>query len=501
MITRVLCLGNNTEDTDVKTTRLAKDARSVCYGLLSVIDQPLMPGDYSQPGYYHSSIYDVEFGKLLDICNQFDLVIMLDQPKSEWSHPDAFYNTVRLLNKVDSNVRFLDTAYNDQINFFETLVEQNKSFCIFPFIEILVDSQHTTVCCRSSKPITHINKLTNFKSDDNYTSIRNKMLSGEKIPEHCQSCYTLENQGIISARQQETVEWANRLDLKDLNDLDKIVKPAYYEVRPSNKCNLQCRMCSPKSSHLIAKEYAELGLIKKVDSQPIQSGFEIVEFDNLKKLYVAGGEPTIMPEFYKFLDQCIEKNNTDFEMLVNTNGLKFSDKFKQQLKHFSNFQFVFSVDGYQDVNHYIRWPGQWDQIVDNWRYVVSNGHKVTVNTTVSIYNITSLDQLFMFIDKEFPGTLVHCQMADNVSPFLFPDAEAPLESLRKITTMPCYKNDPLMASSINGYIQHFEHCHKENKVGLIEFFKFNDQLDKSRNINLQDYIPELYKHKPVKLNS
>lgn len=497
MITRVLCLGNNTEDTDIKTINLAIDAGCVCYGLLSGLDKPLTPDNYSQAGYYHSSIYDIEVGQLLDICNQFDLVIMLAQPKSNWSHPDAFYNTVRLLNKVSSDVIFLDKTYRDQINFFETLVENNKSFCIFPFIELLVDNQNTTVCCRSNKPITSINKLTNFNTDVTYTGIRNKMLSGEKIPGHCQSCYTLEDQGIISARQQETVEWANRLNLKDLDDLKKIIKPAYYEVRSSNKCNLQCRMCHPKFSHLIAKEYAEIGLIKTVTSQPIQSGFEIVEFDNLQKLYVAGGEPTIMPEFYKFLDQCIEKNNTDFELLVNTNGIKFSDKFKQQLNHFSNFQFIFSIDGYCDINYYIRWPGQWDQIVDNWRYAVSNGHKVTVNTTVSIYNITSLDRLFMFIDKEFPGTLVHCQLAHNVSPFLFPDAVLPLKSLRKITTLSCYKNDPLMASSIDGYIRQFEHCHKEDKVGLSKFFKFNDQLDKSRNINLQDYIPDLYKHRPI----
>jgi len=499
MITRVLCLGNNTEDTDIKTRHLATGARSVCHGLLSELNKPLVPNDYSQSGYYHSSIYDIEFGQLLDICNQFDLVIMLDQPKSEWSHPDAFYNTVRLLAKVSTNIKFLDKTYHDPINFFETLVEKNKSFCIFPFIELLVDNQNTTVCCRSTTPVTSIDKLINFNTDVNYTSIRNKMLSGEKILDHCHSCYALENRGITSARQQETVEWANRLNLKDLDDLKKIIKPAYYEVRPSNKCNLQCRMCNPTWSHLIAKEYAKIGLIKSSTSHSVYSGFEIVEFDNLQKLYVAGGEPTIMPEFYSFLNQCIEKNNTNFEILVNTNGIKFSNKFKQQLKHFSNFQFIFSIDGYSDINHYIRWPGQWDQIVENWKYVVSAGHKVSVNTTVSIYNITSLDQLFMFIDKEFPGTLVHCQLANNVSPFLYPDATTPLKSLRAVTTLPCYKNDPLMASSIDGYIRQFEHCHKEDKVGLSKFFKFNDQLDKSRNINLQDYIPDLYKHRPINI--
>ena len=41
------------------------------------------------------------------------------------------------------------------------------------------------------------------------------------------------------------------------------------------------------------------------------------------KLYVAGGEPTAMPEFYVFLKKCVRRKYTNFEFIVNTNAKNF----------------------------------------------------------------------------------------------------------------------------------------------------------------------------------
>lgn len=325
------------------------------------------------------------------------------------------------------------------------------------------------------------------------------MLRGEKLSEHCSACYRLEHDGIKSARQQETVEWANRLGLSSVTDLDKINKPVYYEVRCSNKCNLQCRMCGPASSHLIEHEYRQIGLLD-VNTPPMSSydrGFEIVDFTKLKKLYVAGGEPLIMPEMYEFMDQCIANSYTEFEFLINTNGTKLSDKFKKQIAEFSNLQFIFSIDGYRDLNHYIRWPSDWDTIIDNWHYLRNKGHKVSINTSVSIYNVSRLHELFGFIDREFPGTLTHVQLVESpehLSPFLYPSYREVRDSLEQVRTMACYQNDPLFANSIDGYINKFQSTQSPPDLG--RFFKFNDQLDRSRSIQLQDYLPTLESYRP-----
>jgi hypothetical protein len=493
---RILCLGNNTEDTDYRVKKLAQKSSSECHGLLSQLDVSANNMKLKD-GWYHSSVYDIEYGTLVELAKQFDSVIMLDQPKEQYSHPDSFYSTVKLVKNL-SNGKFLDETYSEATIFFENLVSTNNSFCIFPFIQLLTNQRNdgfTTVCCRSSTPITHISKITDWATNINYVEIRKKMLAGDRLPAHCQTCYTLESRNILSARRQETVEWANRLNLTCVEDLQKIKSPVYYEIRPSNKCNLQCRMCGPGASHLIGKEYKTLGLISKIPPDH-RTDFDLVDFTNLKKLYVAGGEPTIMPKFYQFLDRCISEQKVDFEFLINTNGTKLSNKFKSQLKHFKNFQFIISLDGYGSLNHYIRWPSDWNTIIANMHYLKNNKYKCATNITVSLYNVLGLFNLLEFLENQFPGMLIHCSVCqsngDILSPFIFPDYKLVLQKLLPIRNLRCYANDHLLQSFIDGLISHYQSTPQPDFDNLRLFFEFNDLLDQSRNLRLQEYIPELH---------
>ena len=493
---KVLCLGNNSEDTDSKTQQLAQVHHAQCHGLLTELNSSMI--DITKEGWYHSSVYDVEYGRLIELALKFDSVVMLDQSKQQYSHPDAFYKTVKLIKSI-SHGKFINPEYAKDIVFFETLVKTNKSFCIFPFIELLTNSRtdgYTTVCCRSVTPITHVSDISDWKTNKKYQEIRNKMINGIPVPEHCSSCYDLEDKNILSAREQETVEWANRLNLTSIEDLDNITHPSYYEIRPSNICNLQCRMCSPANSHLIGREYKKINLVSKLPPKE-KTDFSIVNFDGLKKLYVAGGEPTAMPKFYEFLDRCIEQKQTDFEFSVNTNATKLSERFKKQIKHFKNFQFTVSLDGLDSLNHYIRWPSQWNTIVNNMRYLTKNKHIITINTTFSIYNVLGLCDLLKFCDDEFPGLLIHLNYCgsnnDILSPFNFPDPALAVERLLPIRELNCYRNDRLLKSFVDGIIAHYQTNRDPNLEKLKSFFEFNDKLDRSRNIQLVDYIPELEK--------
>lgn len=497
-MSRVLCIGNNTQDTDSKTVSLANSESLDCHGLLSELNGEVTINNISEPGYYHTSVYDFEYGKLFKFSQHFNKIIILDQPKEQYSHPDAFYKTIQLAKDLKPyvDVLMLDPTYESNINFFENLVATNKSFCIFPFIELLTNQRsdgQTTVCCRSSTPVAKLSELENFKTDKNYKAIRDKMLNGILVPEHCSSCYKLEDKNILSARQQETVEWANRLNLTSLDDLEKIEHPAYYEIRPSNICNLQCRMCSPESSHLLGKEYKKIGLTKEL--QPTErSNFDIVDFTNLKKLYVAGGEPLAMPEFYDFLDRCIAEGKV-FDFTINTNATKINSRFKKQLKLLPHIEFIVSLEGVGKLNHYIRWPSTWNNIVENMKYLVTNGHTLSINTTVSIYNVTGLYELFKWIEDNFPGMLVHAQLAgsndDILSALNFPDCDLVLSKLLPIQQLKCYNNDSLLKSFVDGLISHYQNNPVIDHEKLKLFFEFNDKLDISRNIKLADYVPEL----------
>ena len=493
---RILCLGNNTENTDAKTRKLAEQQCLAYHGLISELEHVVDPQSIQYPGYYHSSVYDLEYHRLLELAQNFDQVVILDQPKHQYSHPDAFYKTIRAAKQISIKIPvvYLEPAYKDDIAFFEELTKTNKSFCIFPFIELLAFDGQTTVCCRSDTPITSLSNITDFKTDPHYEKIRNKMLAGVLVPEHCSSCYDLEKQGIVSARIQETIEWTNRLNLSSIDDLETLRDPVYYEVRPSDICNLQCRMCGPDNSNLIAQEYEKINLISNYKRKH-HSNFDFIKLDNIEKLYVSGGEPTAMPEFYNFIEKCIQTKQTNFEFVVNTNGTKLSDKFKKQLTQFSNLQFIISIDGFDTLNHYIRWPSSWSTIVDNIRYLLQNGNTVSFNTTVSIYNICSLHKLFEFFDREFPGILVHAQFTgpniDTLTALNFPNRNLIISNLTRIQQLKCYHNDPLLQSFVDGVILHYSRDYKLNLKKLKAFFDFNDKLDQSRNIKLADYIPEL----------
>jgi sulfatase maturation enzyme AslB (radical SAM superfamily) len=495
---KILCLGNNTGDTDTKTKNLAQEDSLECHGLLSDLDNKVTINSIDKPGYYHTSVYDIEYGKLFEFAQLFEKIIVLDQPKEQYSHPDAFFKTIDLANRLKqvTSVVLLDPTYETDINFFKDLVETNKSFCIFPFIELLTNQREdgqTTVCCRSMTPVAKLSEITNFATDKNYKIIRDKMLNGTLLPEHCSKCYSLESQNILSARKQETVEWANRLNLTSLDDLNSIEYPAYYEIRPSNICNLQCRMCGPTSSHLIGREYKKINLISELPPAE-RSDFGIVNFTNLKKLYVAGGEPTAMTKFYDFLDRCINENKI-FEFLVNTNATKINSRFKKQLKQLPHMQFVISLEGIGDINHYVRWPSHWDTIVENMKYLVDNNHKIIINTTISIYNVTRLYDLFRWLDDEFPGILVHAlpviSKNDMLSAFIFPDTKLALSKLLPIQQLRCYNSDKLFKNLIDILIEHYQNNQTVDLKKLKLFFEFNDKLDHSRNIRLVDYIPEL----------
>lgn len=505
---KILCLGNHSQDTDRRTRSMAASNHMEYHGLLSEYDCPFDELDYDNPGYYHTSVVDIQHGNLKELMNKFDQVVMLDQPIEQWNHPHEFYNTINLMKSVNVEIEFLDPVSVKPAEIFSDLIKKNKSFCIFPFIQLHTTYDHLQLCCRSRTPVTKINDFEDFKTDSAYERVRESMLKGEMLPDHCSICYEHENKGIVTARQSETVQWVYRLGIKNINDLKTIKKPAFYDLRPSNKCNLLCRTCNPEDSHLIDKEYQKLKIVpikKNLDFPKHKEGrFDLIEFDNISKLSVAGGEPTIMPEFFKFLEKCIATGNTEFEISVTTNGTQLSNRLKELVKKFKDFNWVFSIDGYKDINYYIRYPSIWDHIVKNWCYHRSQKNPVSVNTTISIYNIDTLDLLFHWIDKEFPNTSINCAAVNKptqLNPLLFPDRDAVLRSLERVMLTNCYKNHNVLKTTIDSIFQQFEERIEVDIPLVKQFFEFNDLLDNHRTVHLHDYVPALDKSRYLCYNS
>ena len=140
----------------------------------------------------------------------------------------------------------------------DEFLNNNPSFCIYPWINWAEENGKLSLCVRADKKITTPDRVTDWKNNADFAVFRQKMLAGERLPDHCSTCYQYEDLGIESYRQFETKEWVTKLGITNVNDLDHIDRPYYYELRLSNKCNLMCRGCQPEFSHLIDRKSTRL---------------------------------------------------------------------------------------------------------------------------------------------------------------------------------------------------------------------------------------------------
>lgn len=494
---KILCVGNNTEDSDHQSRKLA-DARNLQYhGLISDLEEPWTNDMIKADGVYHSTPVDCSYQRLLSLADLCDEVVVLDQLRESFEHPDSWMQIYRLRQDTRTPVRSNTVMQN--LDYWHQLLDTNKSFCILPWVEYMVgdaaDPRSVKLCCRSNIRIDNEHtEIADWQSDQRFMPIRQAMLAGQELP-HCTNCYQQEQHKLTSDRWTETIEWTNRLGLTSLDDLIDITSPAYIEVRSSNRCNLMCRMCTPGSSHRIAEEYHQLGFIDKIKTASPVDVFAEIDITKLRKVYVSGGEPLLNNDFFRWLDRCSQSGATDIECLINTNGTKLPMRLRRHLPNWPHMQFVFSIDAYAEYNTYIRWPSDWNTIVKNWHYLRAMGHRVHINTTVSIYNVHRLSSLYQFIDSIYPDTLLHINLVQNPAYLdfaLFPDREIVTQDITLALECLCVKNNPLVAERLQ-FIQNTVSTHS-NDVMLAEFFKFNDALDSKRNTRLQQFDPILYSY-------
>lgn len=217
-------------------------------------------------------------------------------------------------------------------------------------------------------------------------SVRTTMLEG-KIPASCTKCFEEESNGVVSKRLWELYEWSrDGLDFKELIDNTKedgTIPPVirYMDLRLGHTCNLKCVMCSPHDSSRWLQDYDKM--METLDSKVVkfQINFDKKEFNNtwyekpefwgevfeqipnITQLYFAGGEPLMIKEHRRFLDEIIKRGYAkNISLRYNSNGLFVNDDIINVWKNFKQVRYAFSIDATFDRNHYIRYPANWQEI-------------------------------------------------------------------------------------------------------------------------------------------
>lgn len=500
MTNRILFLGTNDESTDRAVTELAVQNDTINHGL--VADKTFVP---EIAGYYHTTVVDIPFGNLLDLAQRFDAIILLDQPQEQWSHWKCLSATCKLMMQLETlgkTTVFRNNKNSKKILYWvDVLYKKNKSFCIYPWVNLHSTGQELKLCSRDLAPITQQKDLQDWATDPAYTSIREKMLTGVRLPDHCKVCYEYEDLGIESYRQFESLDWLSQLDFESFDDLKEIQHPLFYELHTGNHCNIKCRGCQPSFSEPIGREIKKFNIVapKQLSWTPGAVSIDSINIDTLdvnSQVYFQGGEPTIMPEVAQFMTRCIEKNKTNFNLSMCTNGVKLSDRFLDLISNFPKTNFSLSLDGFDHINDYWRSGSKWSQVIANAHLLQSRGHFISINTVPGIYNVTNMHLLLEFLDREFPFTAIYMQI--NYLPwqsaYNHPNSKLVVESMLKCQQTSVYasngKSCKTVIDSLYDYYTKNPVC---NLGDLRDFFNYNDQLDRARGVKLADYIPELEK--------
>jgi sulfatase maturation enzyme AslB (radical SAM superfamily) len=495
---KILILGNNDESTDHAVSQLAIQHGTSNHGLIT--DAKFIP---DLPGFYHTTVSDIAWSNLLALAMKFDTIVMLDQAQDQWSHWKCMQATCKLMMKLEQSGKhtiFRDNANVKKILYWTDLVyNKNSSLCIYPWINFNNTGSNLKLCARDLSTVTTLDKLQDWATDPGYVSIRQSMLQGTRIPNHCKTCYRYEDLGMESYRQFETIDWVTRLQIETVEDLQNITRPFFYEVSHGNHCNIKCRGCEPAYSEPIAIEFKKHNIQPPVPFNQDSNFYSIdrIDIDTLdhkSSVYFQGGEPTIMPEVREFMQTCIEKNKTDFFLTMCTNGVKITQEFIDLIGHFPNTNFSFSIDGYDRVNDYWRSGSSWSKVIANAHLLESLGHSISINTVPGIYNVTNMHLLFEFLDREFPMTAIYMQV--NYLPwqsaYNHPHADLVIESMKKCQQTSVYhSNGKSCKTSIDSILQHYSNNPVCDLQQLKNFFDYNDQLDQARGTELKDYIPEL----------
>jgi sulfatase maturation enzyme AslB (radical SAM superfamily) len=267
----------------------------------------------------------------------------------------------------------------------------NKTFCPIPWTGFMYNSNGDVMnCIRSQRPIGNLldNSIHDILAVN--TQTKKNMLERKKGL-GCDGCYNLEEGknsfDIISDRifyLKELKEVKNTLyDNVDQFDLYKI------DIRWSNVCNFACVYCSPEYSSKWASE------LKIQITQPNQirvqemKDFIFEKADQLKHVYLAGGEPLLMKENLELL-LILKKVNPNVNLRVNTNLSKVDTRVFETICEFTNVHWIISIDELELEFEYIRYGSKWEDFLDNLKIVRNLKHKVSFNMLHHLLNYMSI---------------------------------------------------------------------------------------------------------------
>jgi MoaA/NifB/PqqE/SkfB family radical SAM enzyme len=384
----------------------------------------------------------------------------------------------------------------------------NKHFCVQPFINVTTRiTGYHNVCCNTSFKDSNIKKHTSydFFNSDKVKKMRNDLLNGKRLAD-CRVCQYQEKIGHHSHRQkyneyyyikneQSSDYYKNIVEKLHINTLQR---PLYVDIHIGNLCNLKCLTCNEKDSSMFHAENKILGISEAPNTDytkfVIDTADAIKEIIHPKLLFldVRGGETLMVPEIKKVLSTIPNDIAKNITLKIQTNGTTFPDKtWVSIFKKFKNTKVNVSMDAYENDNTYIRYPSNWQKILNTIEYLEQQNIKFIINTVVSNLNILKLDKLLNWIkEKKYLNYFYMLDTPSHYRPTNLPKQVLELAGKRLSNISKDFANKD-MAKAIDQLI---DICYNTNDFNIKNwqiFCKEINMRDKHRNNNILNTLPEL----------
>ncbi|MFA5491106.1 MAG: twitch domain-containing radical SAM protein [Candidimonas sp.] len=416
----------------------------------------------------------------------------------------------------------------------------NKTKCVYPWIEMLAQTGGDwNMCCISASAgkILKEDGSTYRAAHDSMESartspwmdqVRQDMLDGKEISA-CKHCYYQESIGKKSYREMFNQEWTDKLgidEIERLTETNKVIEGVQYlDLRLGNLCNLKCRMCHSFNSTMIGDEAKEL--LKEDESfkdiygryisrsEPADK-FEWFESDhfwhdvidkipNLRKIYMTGGEPTLIEGNYRFIDECVRSGHSKhITLMFNINCTNIQQRFIDQLEHFEFVILNCSIDAYGELNDYIRTNSRWKAISKNFEKLLKLPKNVQLGVTpvIQTYNVGQIVDLVQWVENhaiandrsinvDFLYATHPAMLNASVLPRSYREMAAKrLDNFKQNSHI--YKTNSFAKNGIDSCINLLNKNTNEDQTQIVkDFINYTRILDLKRNQFLDQYNPEL----------
>jgi MoaA/NifB/PqqE/SkfB family radical SAM enzyme len=291
-----------------------------------------------------------------------------------------------------------------------------KNFCYVPFRELYFENtkspKYSSCCTQENKESGYIfnREDFSFETDTKLQTLRQQFLNNEK-PETCKRCWILEEKGIGSYRTQ----WNKKYVRRNISPTSPPVLEV-LDIRLSNKCNLQCKMCGKEFSDQIAQTHlaaveAGISVDGTVESikfhanagnvNPIEGLFDfLIKNTSVKQIKLAGGEPMIMPEVENLLIDLAAAGRTDLSIFCLTNATTVKSSVITALEKFDKVELSCSIDGVGKWIEYQRFPASSKVICKNYRKLTQSNIRTTLTPCWSQLNLLGIVEYFKWLERE-----------------------------------------------------------------------------------------------------